>query len=59
MMKKILRLDENGETVGIMGEVVVSTCPYRTDKQCGETSIATEPDPLRFEETNGRGLIII
>ena len=54
MMKKILRLDENGETVRIMGEVVVSTCPYRTDKQSGEASIATGPDPLRFEGTNGR-----
>ena len=30
------------------------TCPYRTDKQSGEASIATGPDPLRFEGTNGR-----
>ena len=53
-MKKISSLDENGETTWLMGEAVISACPYKTDKQAGGASLATEPDPLRFEGANER-----
>ena len=33
MMKKISSLDENGETTWLMGEVVISACPYKTEKR--------------------------
>ena len=53
-MKKISSLDENGETTWLMGEAVISSCPYKTDKQAWEASLATEPDSLKFEGANGK-----
>ena len=54
MMKKISSLDENGEKMWLMGEVVLSACPYKTEKGAGGASLGTEPKPLRFEGANGR-----